>query len=69
MGLGGGKGEDASNEWNYRDTDYIGIWAYSLEYDASSESWKKVLKGGKSEREDNVIYLYIHIQMKAYGRK
>ena len=54
ISLGGGKGEEKSNEWNYN-TDYMGVWAYSLEYDTSAESWKKVLKNGKSEPEDKVI--------------
>lgn len=56
MGLGGGKGEEISNEWNYRGTDYMGVWAYSLEYDTNTAGWKKVMKNGKAEKEDNFIY-------------
>ena len=37
MGLGGGRGEESSNEWNYRGTEFLGAWAYSLEYDTKED--------------------------------
>ena len=34
----------------------MGVWAYNLEYDANTAGWKKVMKNGKAEKEEDVIY-------------
>jgi hypothetical protein len=58
LGLGGGKGEMNSNEWDYEDPDYWNsVWAYSLQYDNDPDGWTEVRSSrGSKQSEPRMIY-------------